>query len=140
MSLWTGVVHDWTKFTLTEWGPYARNFFNSDGTRRSVRDKTGAYDPNSQNDAFKMAWLSHQRNKHHWQAWISIGDGGRLTALPMPERFVREMLADWTGAGRAISGKHDPLEWYTSNRDKMILNTGTQVFVDHMIGWERARK
>src|SRR6185295_4192957 len=64
------VIHDWTKFLPGEWFPYAHQFFNPDGSRRNVRDKSGAYDPNSQPLDFQRAWIFHQRNPHHWQAWI----------------------------------------------------------------------
>jgi hypothetical protein len=38
-----------------------------------------------------------------------------LKALPMPEKFVREMVADWMGAGRAITGRWDVNDWYRPN-------------------------
>jgi len=40
---------------------------------------------------------------------------------PMPEHFVREMIADWCGAGRAITGEWEVLDWYEKNREKMAL-------------------
>lgn len=125
-----GVVHDWTKLLPREFFPYAKNFFNRDGSRRDVRDKTGAYDPNAQPDSFKQAWMHHQRNRHHWQAWVSIGDGGNLTALPMPRRFVKEMVADWAGAGRAISGCKNPRPWWEANGHKMVLHDDTESLVE----------
>ena len=140
VPLWRGIIHDWTKFTRREWSAYAHNFFNADGSRRSVRDKTGAYDANAQNIAFRLAWLSHQRNKHHWQAWISIADGGNFAALPMPEKYAREMLADWTGAGRAISGEPNPRSWYLANRSKMVLHAQTRDFCEDMMGIETSSR
>ena len=119
---WLGVVHDLSKLSPCEFGPYSRQFFNSDGSRRSVRDKTGAYDPNKQNQDFKAAWLFHQRNKHHWQAWISIGNRGNLVPLPMPRKYCVEMVADWCGAGMAISGEPNPCGWYKKNRDDLLLH------------------
>jgi len=126
---WIGIVHDWQKFLPRQWTPYVHNFYNADGTKRKVRDATGAYDPNAQANAFKRAWLDHQRAKHHWQAWCVIGDGGKLTALPMPEIYIREMIADWMCAGKAYDN-YDPKGWYAANKNKMILHGATRLRVE----------
>ncbi len=39
----------------------------------------------------------------------------------MPDKYMREMLADWRGAGRAITGKDNTKEWYQGKRQKTIL-------------------
>jgi len=126
VPLWRGIIHDWDKFLPANFIAYADNFYNPDGTKRCVRDASGAYDSNSQPQEFRLAWLNHQRNKHHWQAWISIGDGGNLEPLPMPEIYVLEMIADWIGAGIAYSGLSNPFPWYAKNKDKMILHKDTE--------------
>jgi hypothetical protein len=125
VPLHQAIIHDWVKFLPIEWFPYVRQFYNSDGSKRQVRDATGAYDPNKQADAFKRAWLHHQRQPHHWQAWISIGEGGNLSPQPMPQRFVLEMVADWYGAGMAISGTNDLEAWFLANKHKIVLEEGT---------------
>lgn len=123
LPLWRGVVHDLSKFSRTEWGAYVRQFYNPDGSKKPpLRDKTGAYDPSAQPVEFQRAWLNHQRNKHHWQAWISFGDSGNLSALPMPTTYLKEMVADWMGAGMAYAGKADPVGWYRANGDKMLFH------------------
>lgn len=129
VPLWQAIVHDWTKFRPREWFPYARNFYNRDGSARKVRDDYGAYNPTAQALAFQRAWLFHQRARHHWQAWVVLGDAGYVTPLPMPENFVREMVADWCGAGRAIAGRRYPHDWYKANRDKMKLAPETRELV-----------
>lgn len=131
VPIWQALVHDLSKFSIHEWRPYAETFFNQDGTRIDIR-KSGSYDPNNIGlvTDFSYAWIHHQRNKHHWQAWISIGDEGNLKPVPMPDKYIREMLADWSGAGMAISGKSNPSEWYWYNQDKMILHIKTKVLVE----------
>jgi len=134
VPLWRAVIHDWTKFTKREFMPYANNFFTDDGKPiHSMRDRSGQYNPNDQPDAFKLAWVSHQRNKHHWQAWVSIGNAGTLTVLPMDEVSIREMIADWIGAGRAISGRRDPNPWYEANKDKMLLHPKTRERLEELL-------
>lgn len=133
VPLHQAILHDWVKFLPIEWPAYVRQFYNPDGSKRIVRDASGSYDPNAQSIAFRRAWLHHQRQPHHWQAWISIGDGGNLVPLSIPQRFVLEMVADWYGAGRAISGTNDLARWYASNRERMILEHGTRVRVEEAI-------
>ena len=133
VPLHQAILHDWVKFLPIEWGPYVHRFYNPDGSKRSVRDASGSYDPNKQGDAFKRAWLHHQRQPHHWQAWISIGDAGGLAPLPIPQRFVLEMVADWYGAGRAITGTNDLARWYESNRERIVLEQGTRERVEAAI-------
>lgn len=133
VPIWRAIIHDWSKFTPREWFPYTQQFFNPDGTPRKVRKASGAYDPNAQSIEFEKAWLFHQCNLHHWQAWISIGDNGNLTALPMPETYAREMIADWIGAGRAISGRIDWRPWYKINKDKMILHPETRQWIENQL-------
>lgn len=113
--------------------PYARQFYNGDGAKKPpVRDKTGAYDPAAQPVEFQRAWLLHQRNKHHWQAWIVLGDKGYMRAVPIPHVYVREMVADWIGAGKAW-GKSDPRGWYAKNGDKMVLHSETRRYLEQIL-------
>ncbi len=141
VSLWRGMVHDASKFSPSEFAQYARRFFNDDGSRRNVRDKSGAYNVAAIEGEFQYAWLHHQRNNlHHWQAWVIIGDNGELRPLPIPETYVREMIADWQGAGMAISGKNDLLSWYGTNRGKMILANETVEMIDRLLAARPAPK
>src|SRR5690349_4010162 len=98
---WQLVVHDWSKFRPSEWMPYANFFYGP--KPKPVRDATGYYKPTDTGDeAFDFAWLLHQkRNPHHWQWWLLPEDDGGVKVLPMPDRYRREMLADWRGAGLA---------------------------------------
>ncbi len=90
---------------------------------------------------FNAAWLAHQhRNPHHWQHWVLREDSGATFALPMPHKYRIEMLCDWQGAGRAITGKFNPAdpyaetrEWYAKNADKMILHDNTRAWVQQRL-------
>jgi hypothetical protein len=125
-----GLLHDWSKLTPTEWFPYVNHFY---GKKPSPRDKTGAYDPLQVGSDFDAAWLSHQHhNPHHWQYWILRGDNGNQKALPMPYRYILEMVLDWRGAGLA-QGKPDVEGWYWKNRDKMVLHPDTQARVEVLL-------
>jgi hypothetical protein len=53
--------------------------------------------------------------------------------LPMPEHYAREMVADWLGAGRAITGKWEAKEWYQKNKNAIILHPTTRAFVENLL-------
>lgn len=82
---------------------------------------------NDYKEKFNIAWNHHQkRNKHHWQYWLLTGDDGQAIALDIPEKYIREMVADWMGAGRAINGYYDVRSWFESAQDKMQLSANTK--------------
>jgi hypothetical protein len=127
---WRGLVHDLSKFLPSEWIPYANYFY-----KPKQRDETGYYKPCDTGDkAFDYAWLLHQkRNKHHWQWWVLPKGGGGVEILPMPDKYRKEMLADWRGAGRAQGYGDNTNEWYKANRNKMQLHPETRAWVEHQL-------
>jgi len=120
--IWRLLIHDWSKFTLAEWTPYVRSFYGP----QPRTDETKA--------AFNRAWLHHiHHNPHHWQHWLLQEDSGDMKTLLMPDALVREMVADWMGAGRAITGRWEVAEWYEKNCMKIKLADGTHGFVQRLI-------
>lgn len=113
---WLGFVHDLSKFLPSEFFPYARYFYGG----KPKRNNEGIY--KLDDDAkFNYAWLLHQkRNQHHWQFWILIQDNDDDKILPIPDRYRREMLADWRGAGRAITGEDNTKTWYIKRQARFI--------------------
>ncbi len=131
---WLGLIHDWSKFLPSEWFPYARFFHEADGTLRQRRDKTGYYRPTNTGDqAFDRAIFLHlgRRNKHHWQAWAMVDSVAVVTVFPVPDRYRREMLADWRGAARAQGLPRESVSlWWDHNGLKMKLHHETRAWVD----------
>jgi hypothetical protein len=54
-------------------------------------------------------------------------------AIPMPDTYRKEMLADWRGAGKAINGKDDTKSWYLKNKDNMILHPDTREWIEDQL-------
>jgi hypothetical protein len=128
VPLWRAIIHDWHKFLPSEWLAYAHTFYNRDGSRAKYAETPG----------FMQAWNFHQkRGKHHWQFWLLTWDRGGTVALDMPLTYVDEMLADWWGAGRAITGDWDAITWYEKNKSKMILSECTRMYVEASLGGMR---
>lgn len=133
-----GLIHDMSKFTLREFLPYAHYFYGEGEI--IVRDKTGYYKPtDTGNNQFDTAWFYHSaRNKHHWQYWIVPEHPNKLIPVEMPEIYVKEMLADWKGAGRA-QGNPNTLAWYCAHRDDLVLHPNTKAYVDAFMGFEKVQ-
>lgn len=117
--IWLLVIHDWSKFTPSEAPHYGRQFFGK------ADDALG----------FSKAWNHHQKtNPHHWEYWVMVSghDRGGFpdgSPLPMPEKYVREMVADWLGASRAYEG-HWPKslmewKWFVTNISKINIHPDT---------------
>ena len=52
----------------------------------------------------------------------------------MRRHLAREMVADWHGAGRAITGKDGGTrDWYAANGGKMKLHADTRMIVDRLL-------
>ena len=114
VPIWRLLIHDWTKLMPSELPHYQRQFFGD------ANDPAG----------FIRCWLHHQnRHEHHWEYWIPRTGHNRCTPpypdmqpIPMTEVAVREMVADWMGAGRAYTGAWPNVAlwgWWQSNIDKI---------------------
>ena len=141
---WQGITHDLSKFLPSEFSPYANYFHNTDGSSKVIRDKTGYYQAAETGDPkFTVAWLYHQnRNPHHWQFWVLALDDGGTLPVPMSEKYAKEMVCDWVGAGKAQGYISPPgnrymetRSWYTKNKDNMVLHEDTRRYVESIIGW-----
>jgi hypothetical protein len=149
VSRWQLLIHDLDKFLPRMFVPYGRFFYALPGADwlKAVIDKSA-----EARLAMSYAWLRHvQTQPHHWQYFVlvngasvvAVGRGGAtvdvppLQALPMPRKYVREMLADWMGAGRAYDGKYpDTIEtwkWWQENKDQLVLHPTTRQHLTNAI-------
>jgi hypothetical protein len=111
------LIHDLSKLSFTEFGPYARHFY-------------GAGDSH-----YQTAWRHHlTHNRHHYQYWLVPRQplaGVDQIPLPMPERFVREMVADWLAMARQKGESRT--EWYAKKRDSILLHPRTRALVEALL-------
>ena len=136
IPIWRLLIHDWSKFLPCEWFPYVEYFYGEKARLQKEEWDDSRYWPLAQKyyDAFDRAWLHHQHlNPHHRQHWVLREDLGKSKVLEMPDRLWREMVADWMGAGRAITGRWEVEAWYTRNRETIQLGPGTRGNVDNLI-------
>lgn len=118
--MWRLIIHDWSKFLPAESRAYTKRFFQG----------------GCPEGEWKVAWRHHvQHNPHHWEHWSQNGE-----LLPMPEVFVREMVADWMAAGKAYAGASNVQDWLNKAAPKMKLHPGTieilcRVLKQHNTTW-----
>lgn len=141
-----GLLHDMSKFRPSEFKVYADYFYGKEKPRRIVGSPCvlrscykGVYTQEDLKRDFDTAWLKHQhRNKHHWQYWVLNYDDGSTVCMDMPARYVKEMVADWVGAGKAINGKEaggykETMSWYRKNKHNMKLSEKTRKHVEQLL-------
>ena len=117
-----GLLHDNSKFRPSEFIPYANYFYGTQKHKEKYADK------------FNEAWLKHiHRNPHHWQYWLLQEDSGTLINIEIPKKYLLEMVADWKGAGKAITGKDNIDTWYKKNRHKINLSCRQKMCVNNII-------
>lgn len=146
---WQGIIHDISKFYISEWFPYVEQFYGEYGYK--FDKEMVAYVPlgysinqirflratkaKETKQRFDYAWLYHQkRNPHHHQYWVLQNDSDGLYPLEMPERYIKEMIADWISAGYCITGKREVKVWYEKNKDNMKLHSKTKEKVEELLG------
>lgn len=135
---WQGIKHDWSKLLPDEWFPYVEAFNGEFGY--AFKESAHSHQSDIQRHErvmheFDVAWLKHQhRNPHHWQHWVLRNDNGSTVALAMPAKYIGEMVSDWDGAGRAITGRAGgTLEWYLKNRERIVLHPETRRLVEYLL-------
>jgi hypothetical protein len=117
------IVHDYTKLYPHNLISYGRQFFGDQG------DPVG----------FAYTWNHHQkRHRHHWEYWIMItghnrGGFGDGHILDMPDKYIREMVADWLAASRVYSNNEvtslREWSWLHQNFSSMRLSDYTRTRV-----------
>jgi hypothetical protein len=118
-----GITHDLSKFSPTEFFPYAKRFFS--GEQLSEEDEL----------KWKHAWLHHQhKNKHHWEYWVV--DPINKIAVPMPRKYLIEMVCDWRSFSRKWGRKLKPSGLDLT--DKIVLHPNTKKELEEIM--KRKRK
>lgn len=121
---WQGIVHDLSKYSITEFFASAKYFQGNKSPVDAEKIETG----------YSLAWQNHKgKNKHHWQYWTDFKDG-ELIIIPMPPKYLAEMLCDWVGAGKAYNKGNWTIDtfkaWYQHDKDNMVLHTLTRSYIE----------
>lgn len=117
---WLGIFHDLSRFRPSEWFPYVASQPYSKNNK-----------PVKITEAFELAWNDHQhRNKHHWEYWVHFDyHNHEMRILPIPDKYRRELLADWRGASRA-KGFNSVTDWYSKDGQQLKLHPDTREWIE----------
>jgi len=122
-----GIMHDLSKYSFIEFFTSARYFQGGSSPIEAEKKEKG----------YSVAWLNHKaKNKHHWIYWTDRKDEQEI-AIPMPEKYIQEMLCDFIGAGKAYNKKQwtpqAPLNYYKQvESKKMVLHPTTKVRFENL--------
>ena len=119
--IWRGLMHDNSKFSLTEFLPSAKYF---QGNIEAEKEQNG----------YSLAWMHHMgHNPHHWEYWVDFDDNGRIIANKIPYQYVVEMVCDWVGAGMVYSKdkwtQDAPLNFYNKVRHGRYFHPETEALI-----------
>ena len=93
-----GLTHDLSKYAPVEFREGMRYWQGTRSPNNAAREDKGWSD----------SWLHHKgRNRHHFEYWIDYdlpGQNRILRGVPMPSRYVGEMVADRMAACRVYLG------------------------------------
>ena len=127
--LWQGLRHDLSKFSPTEFWQGVRYF---DGTHSPTEDER-------RREGYSLAWMHHKgRNRHHWEYWIDYSiEEGRYVAMPMPRRYLAEMLCDRIAASKIYNGKKytdgAPLDYLLNGKMHDHMHPTTLALLKHFL-------
>ncbi len=115
---WQGLTHDLSKYSPTEFRVGAKYYQGTRSPNNAEREDIG----------YSTAWLHHKgRNKHHYEYWIDYNTKGVipttdvLVPVPMPDRYIAEMIMDRIAACKIYGG-----DSYTDAEPLKYLNNGIE--------------
>jgi len=122
--IWRGLMHDNSKFGLTEFLPSAKHF---QGSRSQI-------DAEKEQNGYSLAWLHHMgHNPHHWEYWVDFDADGKIIANKIPYQYVVEMVCDWISAGMTYSKdkwtQEEPLRYYEMVRRGRHFHPETEALI-----------
>ncbi|MBR6477245.1 MAG: catalase [Lachnospiraceae bacterium] len=121
---WQGIIHDLSKYEPSEFMVGAKYYQGTRSPNNAEREEIG----------FSSAWLHHKgRNKHHYEYWIDYSSHtipGGMMPVPMPDRYIAEMIMDRIAASKVYKGKdytdECPLAYYWQGTDHAPLHPYTR--------------
>jgi len=134
VPLYLAIFHDISKFKLSEFIPYAKYYYNKDGSHADVKDKHGELEYTKEANNIKVAWLYHSHtNRHHWNYWITIRSDGLIYPNIIPDKYIKEMVADWIGASKAYNLNIKVIDWYNKEKENLILHQDTRTKIEKIL-------
>ena len=116
-----GLTHDLSKYSPVEFWNGARFYQGVRSPNAAEREQKG----------YSEAWMHHKgRNRHHYEYWTDMSRAtGRYESVPMPRRYLAEMVADRVAACKVYEGERytpgSALAYLTRSREKSLMEPET---------------
>jgi len=126
-----GILHDLSKYSPTEFRVGVKYYQGNRSPNNAEREDIG----------YSSAWLHHKgRNRHHYEYWIDYSahsEPGGMIPVPMPDRYIAEMIMDRIAASKVYKGREytdaDPLEYFLQGKDKAPMHPRTAETLERML-------
>lgn len=126
-----GLLHDLSKYSPTEFIAGVRYFQGTRSPNNAEREANG----------YSAAWMHHQgRNRHHYEYWVDYcieGKHGMREPVPMPDRYIAEMILDRIAACKVYQGAAytdaSPLEYYNKGTRHAPMHPETREKLERML-------
>ncbi len=126
-----GIFHDMSKYGPAEFLMGIRYYQGNRSPNNAEREAKG----------YSSAWLHHQgRNKHHYEYWVDYtinGAPGVMEPVPMPDKFIAEMIMDRIAASKVYDGKSytnaHPLAYYQRAADNIPIHPETKKKLERIL-------
>ena len=126
-----GILHDLSKYSPSEFLVGAKNFQGNRSPNDAERELLG----------YSSAWLHHKgRNKHHYEYWMDyskMAAPGEMVPVPMPDRYIAEMIMDRIAACKVYKGhnytERDAYEYYLRSVNLKTMHEDTARVLGRML-------
>ena len=126
---WQGLTHDLSKYSSVEFWNGARYYQGIRSPNAAEREDKG----------YSEAWMHHKgRNRHHYEYWTDMNkQTGRYESVPMPRRYLAEMVADRLAACKVYEGKayapDSALRYLLRSREKDLMHPQTRRELEYLL-------
>jgi len=127
--LWRGLLHDLSKYSLTEFVPGAKYYLGTRSPNEQERSEKG----------YSSAWLHHKgRNRHHFEYWTDYDMvEKRVKPVKMPFIFVVEMFCDRVAASKIYQGEkytdNHPFDYFTRGKANRAIHPETSDLLESFL-------
>ena len=132
---WQGLTHDLSKYSPAEFWRGARYYQGVRSPNAAERELKG----------YSEAWMHHKgRNRHHYEYWTDMNSISKTyEAVPMPRRYLAEMVADRLAACKVYEGKNytpeSALRYLMRSKEKNLLHPQTRRELEYLLTMVRDR-
>ncbi len=127
--IWQGLIHDLSKYSLTEFMEGARYYQGTRSPNTAEREVKG----------YSESWMHHKgRNRHHYEYWTDMNRQTRnYESVPMPRKYLVEMVMDRRAACMVYQGKaYHPgsaLEYFLKSRERELMHATTRQELEYIL-------